>query len=64
MASPLWRAAVGCEAPADAAEAAPGYADLPDDRDAMSPARGIMLGLALMLPFWGVVGFAIRSILR
>ena len=44
--------------------AAPGYADFADDRDAMSPARGIMVGLAVMLPFWGLVGFAIRAVLR
>ena len=64
VASPMLRAALGFEAPADEAAAAPGYAEIADDRDAMSPARGIMVGLAVMLPFWGLVGFAIRAVLR
>lgn len=66
--SPLLRSALGFSASQDGA----GSADLggsdageaPDDRDALSPARGILMGLALMLPFWGAVGFAIRSALR
>ncbi len=63
VSSPMLRSALGFEAPADQAEA-PGDAEIADDRDPLSPARGIMLGLALMLPFWGVVGMVLRSALR
>ena len=60
-ASALLRAAVSFTAPADAATDA--Y-EMPDDSDALAPARGIVMGLALVLPFWGAVGLAIHAILR
>lgn len=48
------------------------FEGLTDDRakpedlagDGTGPARGIAVGLVLMLPFWGAVGFAIRAALR
>ena len=64
--STLLRSAIGFEAPAD--DLAGHESDLRhasnDDGDAMGPARGIAVGLALMLPFWGAVGFAIHAALR
>ena len=67
--SPLLRDALGFNASFDQTTADRRDADfhpceLPDDSDAMSPARGILVGLAVTLPFWGVVGLAIRSVLR
>ena len=65
--SPLLRDALGFDASCDRTAADwrdAGASEVPDDRDAMSPARGVLVGLALTLPFWGIVGMAIRSLLR
>lgn len=48
------------------------FEGLTDDRashdesagDGSGPARGIAVGLALMVPFWGAVGLAIHAALR
>ncbi len=74
-ASALLRSAIGFEAPQDN-RASPdlldtssdlldaGYNEIADAGDAIGPARGIVIGLALMLPFWGAVGLVIRAALR
>ena len=68
--SPLLRSALGFEASVadpDASDAdlhSASCDEIADGCDATRPARGIVVGLALMLPFWGAVGLVLHSVLR
>lgn len=40
----------------DSSPPPPGKADVPLLGDKLAPAKGVIVGLALMLPFWAILG--------